>query len=515
MGQRAIGQMPSVQFYKDLTKAKTMISMPDSNLREKINISISLEDCGDYEYQFKVFDITTQPPKLLDSSEVVNADYNKVVVFQKSFIMEYFFEKDQQILVSIFKNSLGGDSTKLDFKSSVGSIVGSRNNTLIKKIDNNNPETIKISAIELKDNMEYLNIDFQIQSNIPLNWDESKNYFYYIVSGKTQLYKSETVAKNGKLNPSRIPISLLRPEFSITIYDCHQKAVAHCRTTIEEFTKQGGQYSTISVPLSKHRTLTLTNKSAVRKSYTFIDYLKNGVQLGLVIAIDFTGSNGTPTEQGSLHAIQPGMMNDYERAIMSCGNIVAYYDYDQLFPVFGFGAVLPGESSANMCFPINSMDNPEIYTINGVLEEYHKKVMNVSFSGPTYFAPILRRTIDMIKASQDSLKYQILMILTDGIINDMTQTIDLLVEGAKLPLSVIIIGIGNANFDNMEILDADDNPLVSSSGEKCIRDLVQFVPFSKFEHNQQRLAEEVLEEIPTQILECYTKNNMYPETLKH
>ena len=90
MGQRAIGQMPSVQFYKDLTKAKTMISMPDSNLREKINISISLEDCGDYEYQFKVFDITTQPPKLLDSSEVVKADYNKVVVFQKSFIMEYF-----------------------------------------------------------------------------------------------------------------------------------------------------------------------------------------------------------------------------------------------------------------------------------------------------------------------------------------------------------------------------------------------------------------------------------------
>ena len=168
-----------------------------------------------------------------------------------------------------------------------------------------------------------------------------------------------------------------------------------------------------------------------------------------------------------------------------------------------------------MCFPINSQDNPEIYTINGVLEEYHKKVMDVTFSGPTYFAPILRRTIDMIKTSQDNLKYQILMILTDGIINDMEQTIDLLVEGAKLPLSVIIIGIGNANFFNMEILDADENPLVSSSGEKCIRDLVQFVPFSKFEHNQQRLSEEVLEEIPTQILEYYTKNDMYPETLKN
>ena len=30
MGQKSISQMPSVQFYKDRTKAKTMISMPDS-----------------------------------------------------------------------------------------------------------------------------------------------------------------------------------------------------------------------------------------------------------------------------------------------------------------------------------------------------------------------------------------------------------------------------------------------------------------------------------------------------
>ena len=119
-----------------------------------------------------------------------------------------------------------------------------------------------------------------------------------------------------------------------------------------------------------------------------------------MIATDFTGSNGAPNQQESLHSIQPGVMNDYERAIISCGNIVAYYDYDQLFPVFGFGAVFPGEESANMCFPINSQDNPEIYTINGVLEEYHKKVMDDTFSGPTYFAPILRRTIDMIKTSR-------------------------------------------------------------------------------------------------------------------
>lgn len=44
------------------------------------------------------------------------------------------------------------------------------------------------------------------------------------------------------------------------------------------------------------------------------------------------------------------------------------------------------------------------------------------------------------------------MILSDGQINDMTQTCDALVEAAHLPLSVIIIGIGSADFANMHIL---------------------------------------------------------------
>lgn len=40
-----------------------------------------------------------------------------------------------------------------------------------------------------------------------------------------------------------------------------------------------------------------------------------------------------------------------------------------------------------------------------------------------------------------------MLILTDGIINDMKVTKDLIVSASELPLSVIIIGVGNANFD--------------------------------------------------------------------
>ena len=56
-------------------------------------------------------------------------------------------------------------------------------------------------------------------------------------------------------------------------------------------------------------------------------------------------------------------------------------------------------------------------------------------------------------------------MLTDGIIHDMRETIDLIVKASHMPISVIIIGIGEANFDNMEILDADDFDLTNSHKE--------------------------------------------------
>ncbi len=105
------------------------------------------------------------------------------------------------------------------------------------------------------------------------------------------------------------------------------------------------------------------------------------------------------------------------------------------------------------------------------------------------------------------------MILTDGIIDDMDKTIDSLVEASFLPISVIIIGIGGADFSNfsqMDTLDADYVPLRDRNGRKSDRDLVQFVPFKKFENDGEKLAEQVLEEIPRQIVEYYQHQNISP-----
>ena len=66
----------------------------------------------------------------------------------------------------------------------------------------------------------------------------------------------------------------------------------------------------------------------------------------------------------------------------------------------------------------------------------------------------------------------------------------------------------------MKILDGDEVPLVSSSGHKRMRDLVQFVPFSKYHNGEKKLASEVLAEIPKQIVEYYKFKNLKPNQIQ-
>ena len=41
------------------------------------------------------------------------------------------------------------------------------------------------------------------------------------------------------------------------------------------------------------------------------------------------------------------------------------------------------------------------------------------------------------------------MYLQDGVISDMNRTVDRIVAASKLPLSIVIVGVGGADFSNM------------------------------------------------------------------
>ena len=252
------------------------------------------------------------------------------------------------------------------------------------------------------------------------------------------------------------------------------------------------------------------------KRHTFLEYIFGGCEIQLSIAVDFTLSNGHPSDKDSLHYLDMNK-NEYLHAIKSVGNILQYYDSDKQIPVFGFGATVPPSTNrASHCFALNGdIFDPEVDGLDGVVDAYKNALKNVNLYGPTNFAPIIELVNDMAEADQvdqANQKYNILLIITDGIINDMQKTIDQIVRGSSaLPVSIIIVGVGSDDFESMDILDADEVPLYSQKYKKNMEaDIVQFVPFREFRNNPAELAKQTLEEVPGQLLNFMKKKGITP-----
>lgn len=113
-----------------------------------------------------------------------------------------------------------------------------------------------------------------------------------------------------------------------------------------------------------------------------------------------------------------------------------------------------------------------------MLDAYYNAVGKVALWGNTQFHHFLSQVNSFVErhqqtSSQYKQTYTISLIITDGIINDMQETIDEIVRASHMPISIIIVGVGNANFDQMVQLDGDVTPLFSNKLQKYVeRDIV-------------------------------------------
>ena len=119
-----------------------------------------------------------------------------------------------------------------------------------------------------------------------------------------------------------------------------------------------------------------------------------------------------------------------------------------------------------------------------------------------------------MKVNLENPVYHILLILTDGCIHDLRETVDLIVACSVFPLSIIIVGIGEADFSTMRLLDGDEHELTDGYGVKMERDIAQFVELKEFivdgKPNLDRLAADVLGEVPQQLVDYMTFINHKP-----
>lgn len=398
---------------------------------------------------------------------------------------------------------------------------------------------IQISAEELSTSKDEVVLKFSGHNLDRKDWfGKSDPFLEFYKSNETGLYslvhRTEVIKFN--LNP-------VWKEFSISVralcngdYDRSLKVVCYDWNRSGNHSLIGEFYSSLRALLDESSTRQFTcihpqkkaskrnykgsgeisvDKCILRPVYSFLDYIKGGTQMFCTFAIDFTGSNGDPSSPESLHYITEMGYNSYEQAIIAVGSIIQDYDSDKQFPVLGFGAKLPPDGRVSHEFFVNMHpSNPYCDRIDGVLTAYRACIRQVQLYGPTNFAPVIRHVMKFATAYQDGSSYFILLILTDGVITDLPMTCQAIVEAAELPISIIIVGIGKADFSAMELLDGDTVAVTASSGRKASRDIVQFVPFSKvmgMKNAGALLAREVLAEVPTQFIGYMKSRGIAPK----
>lgn len=132
----------------------------------------------------------------------------------------------------------------------------------------------------------------------------------------------------------------------------------------------------------------------------FVDYLSGGCQISLAVAIDFTASNGDPRQEGTPHYFHPPESkewNDYEKAIFAVGSILAKYDSDQKFPVWGFGAKY--NNIVRHCFQCGS--EVEVEGVQGIMDAYRGVFRTpLTMSYPTKFTEVIQTAASYARHEQ-------------------------------------------------------------------------------------------------------------------
>ncbi|XP_054464759.1 copine-5 isoform X3 [Anoplopoma fimbria] len=495
--------------------------------------------------------------------------------FIRKYILDYFFEEKQNLRFDVYDiDSKSPDLAKHDFLGQVyctlGEIVGSPASRLEKPLGIGSfsifsPErrsgrpsppvsggipgkkcgTIILSAEELGNCRDYATMqfcankldkkDFFGKSDPFMVFYRSNEDGTFTICHKTEVVKNTL---NPVWQPFSIPVrGLCNGDYDRTIkvevYDWDRDGshdfIGEFTTSYKELCRGQNQLNVYEVVNAKKKikkkryihsgTVSLLSFN-VESEHTFLDYIKGGTQIHFTVAIDFTASNGNPSQSTSLHYMNPYQMNAYAMALKAVGEIIQDYDSDKMFPALGFGAKLPPDGRVSHEFPLNgNIENPYCNGMEGILEAYHQSLKTVQLYGPTNFSPVVNHVARYAAAVQDGSQYFVLLIITDGVISDMAQTKEAIVNAAKLPMSIIIVGVGQAEFDAMVELDGDDIR-ISSRGKLAERDIVQFVPFRDYmdrtgNHvlSMARLAKDVLAEIPDQLISSMKTRGIKPNSV--
>ncbi|XP_070254464.1 copine-7 isoform X3 [Myotis yumanensis] len=511
----------------------------------------------------------------VDRTEVVRSCLHPT--FSKVFTLDYYFEEAQKLRFEVYDSHGPGSLSCQDddflggMECTLGQIVAQKKVTrplLLKFGRNAGKSTITVRpppscpalvvAEDISTNNGYVELSFRAQKLDDKDVFSKSDPFlelYRVNDDQSEqlVYRTEVVKNNLSpvWEPFKVSLNSLcsceesRP-LKCLVWDHDSRGkhdfIGEFTTTFAEMQRalaeDQAQWECVNAKYKQKKRhyrnsgLVILADLKFSRVYSFLDYIMGGCQIHFTVrpqdprplhpagqvAIDFTASNGDPRNSCSLHYISPFQPNEYLQALVAVGEVCQDYDSDRRFSALGFGARIPPKFEVSHDFAINfNPEDDECEGIQGVVEAYRNCLPRVQLYGPTNVAPIISKVARVAAAEEstgEASRYYILLILTDGVVTDMADTREAIVRASHLPMSIIIVGVGNADFTDMQVLDGDDGVLRSPRGEPALRDIVQFVPFRELKNaSPAALAKCVLAEVPKQVVEYYSHKGLPPPGL--
>lgn len=243
---------------------------------------------------------------------------------------------------------------------------------------------------------------------------------------------------------------------------------------------------------------------------SIFEYLKSGVKLSCFMSMDFSyGVN----QQSILSSY-----NNYKKIINSIMNKISNYTKNEYF-MYGYGANLKNNDISKLLYKfIFNLNLEEDKSIQS--ENFNKKFDNCL----NYIIPEKKVSLSLMikKITKDIFQYyderfyNVLFVLAREITEDKDRqnSIDAFIESGYLPLTIIIIGEGKNNFENLKGL-FNKKIKQSSKGMPKNRDNIIFISYSDdFKENLELLSEWCLREISKQMLQFYKLSKCPPSFIE-
>ncbi|CAD8106113.1 unnamed protein product [Paramecium sonneborni] len=445
--------------------------------------------------------------------------------WEKTFDLEYQPDLTQILRFQIFDQDRMGREFMGEAQTTVKEILQQKNSLIslqIKKFDKAAGQLI-CKAQQFKQSNYYVQwqfsgINIKNMDGIFGKTDPFLKLYLFSEGVWCQIYQTEYIKND--LNPKwkEFQVSLQRlclndenKKFKVECIDRHEKGinnriVGSFETTIDEiFTKNVDSFQLIQQKGESAGTIKILNKKRIYKA-NFDDYIKQGLKFNIIIGIDYSSHNGVPQFPDSLHTLIENN-NIYQKALNDISKALENYDIKKLLALYGIGAEPHFsnyyKNSYQTLFPLTGdIQNPQVIGYQQAVNLYQKRLPEIIVKGDLKLLDFLKYIQTVAEYNAEKLIYTITVVLGQEQITDLKEVQNLILQGYKLPYSLIYVGVGQEQFKDIRLI----NDLINSQ-KPPIRNNFSFYQYQE-DLDLSLLKKHLMKDLPNQVVTYHQQLNL-------